>query len=83
MIADILVSGTMWGFMWTFFMLVIVTAVVLSLAGLLRARGSRPPHTSALRILEERYARGEIAREEFLERRAVLLGKGADRSPRG
>ncbi|MDQ3955919.1 MAG: SHOCT domain-containing protein [Actinomycetota bacterium] len=26
----------------------------------------------ALRILEERYARGEIAREEYLERRAVL-----------
>jgi phage shock protein PspC (stress-responsive transcriptional regulator) len=34
-----------------------------------RARASR-----ALRIAEERYARGEIGREEFLERRAVLLG---------
>lgn len=28
--------------------------------------------TNALRILEERYARGEITREEFLERRGVL-----------
>ena len=30
----------------------------------------------ALSILEERYARGEISREEYLERRAVLEGAG-------
>jgi putative membrane protein len=29
---------------------------------------------SAVRLLEERYARGEITREDFLERRAVLGG---------
>jgi putative membrane protein len=34
----------------------------------------RPP---SLGILEERYARGEISREEFLERRSVLLGRPA------
>jgi putative membrane protein len=33
---------------------------------------ARPP---SLTILEERYARGEISREEFLERRSVLLGQ--------
>lgn len=37
----------------------------------LRQRMTRSP---ALELLEERYARGEISREEFLERRAVLLG---------
>jgi putative membrane protein len=30
---------------------------------------------SALRLLEERYARGEITQEDFLERRGVLGGK--------
>jgi uncharacterized membrane protein len=29
---------------------------------------------SAVPLLEERYARGEITREEFLERRTVLAG---------
>jgi putative membrane protein len=36
----------------------------------LQHRFGEPP---ALRLLEERYARGEIPREEFLERRRVLL----------
>lgn len=30
------------------------------------------PRGSALSLLEERYARGEITRDEFLERREVL-----------
>ena len=32
----------------------------------------------AVRLLEERYARGEITREEFLEGRAVLDGTFPD-----
>jgi len=38
-----------------------------------------PQRIPAIRIAEERYARGEISREEFVERRAVLGG----RSPGG
>lgn len=33
-----------------------------------------PARPEALRILEERYARGEIEREEFLQRKADLVG---------
>lgn len=32
-----------------------------------------PARSEALRILEERYARGDIGRDEFLERKADLL----------
>jgi uncharacterized membrane protein len=41
------------------------------------ARASRGP---AVRLLEKSYARGEITREEFLERRAVL-GEGSPGAP--
>jgi hypothetical protein len=46
------------------------------------ARGTQTPARDAggpaVRLLEERYARGEITREEFLERRAVLDGTFPD-----
>jgi putative membrane protein len=50
-------------------------AVVFLLVRLLRRgpAGTRP--SSAVRVLEERYARGEIDRDEFFERRRVLLGE--------
>jgi putative membrane protein len=52
-----------------FWILVIVAIVAL-------IRGSRPAARAsggpAVHLLEERYARGEITREEFLERRTVL-----------
>jgi putative membrane protein len=69
--------GADWGWlpgllMGVFWIAVIVAAVLLLRREVPNIRwpsGSSP----ALRLLEERYARGEITREEFLERRAVLL----------
>lgn len=47
---------------------------ILLVAGIVYALRGRngPPGRSALDILEARYARGEIDREEFLKRRADL-----------
>ena len=35
---------------------------------------STPRHPDGLDVLEERYARGEIKREEYLEKRKDILG---------
>jgi putative membrane protein len=50
---------------------IIVVAVIL-LKGDVPDLRNRFGGSPALRLLEERYALGEISREEFLERRAVL-----------
>jgi uncharacterized membrane protein len=50
---------------------IVVLAVVL-LKGELPRLQDRVGGSPALRLLEERYALGEITREEFRERRAVL-----------
>jgi putative membrane protein len=61
-----------WGFAGPAFWIVVIGLIVLSTRGT-RATG-RDAEGPAVRLLEERYARGEINREEFLERRAVLEG---------
>lgn len=45
-------------------------------------RVRQSPRASALEILEERFARGEIEREDFEERRRILLTGRADRRGR-
>jgi putative membrane protein len=74
MTALLLVPG--WGFMGLAFWILLIGLIVLITRGMpTTARDSRG---SAVRLLEERYARGEITREEFLERRAVLDGTAPD-----
>jgi uncharacterized membrane protein len=65
-----------WGIM-ALVKLAFVIAVVVVVIALLRSKGRTTglPRPHALSVLEERYARGEIAREEFMERRSVLLGE--------
>lgn len=66
------------GFVGIAFWILLIAVIVLL------ARGTRTPAPvsggPAVRLLEERYARGEISREDFLERRTVLGGRSADAS---
>jgi putative membrane protein len=61
-----------WGFMGLAFWIVLIGLFVLIARG--TRTTARDSGGSAVRLLEERYARGEITREEFLERRVVLDG---------
>jgi uncharacterized membrane protein len=60
-------------FMGVAFWIVLIALIVLLV------RGTRTTSTAsggpAVQVLEERYARGEITREGFLERRAALGGR--------
>jgi putative membrane protein len=72
-----------WGIVWGLGMAAFWIAVIALIVVLLRAVGGRADGVggrSALGILEERYARGEITREEFLDRRAVLTDPGAQQT---
>jgi uncharacterized membrane protein len=61
-----------WGFMGIAVWILLIALIVLLV------RWTRPSARNSggpgARLLEERYARGEITREDFLERRAVLGG---------
>jgi uncharacterized membrane protein len=61
-----------WGLTGVAVWIVLIALLVLLVRGMrTTARASGEP---AVRLLEERYARGEITREEFLDRRTVLGG---------
>ncbi|MBA2336744.1 MAG: SHOCT domain-containing protein [Acidimicrobiia bacterium] len=70
----------MWGgsmmAVWLVFAVLLVVGVMMLVRALGErgggGRGSEGSEPSALRILEERYAQGEIDRKEFEERRRTL-----------
>ena len=67
-------NGWGWG-MWLFgvvFLIAILGLVVWAVLSAIRGPGSRSDRRGALDLLDERYARGEIEREDYLERRADL-----------
>jgi putative membrane protein len=79
-LADMWDNG--WGIVWGLMAVAFWIAVIALIVVLVRAAARRPEGVgggSALRMLEERYARGEISRDEFLERRAVLTDTGTQR----
>jgi putative membrane protein len=75
---DGMMDGGMWSwFAWSVLFLVVLAAVVIASIFVIRAmwsRGgtSRESGSRALEILKERFARGEIDRQEFEERRRLL-----------
>jgi putative membrane protein len=59
------------GILWLLFLGVVIAGVVL----LVRSRGDAPTSAggrSAMDLLDERYARGEIDREDYLQRKDDL-----------
>lgn len=67
-------DGGWWGFGMGLGMLLFFALIVVGIVLLLRPAASetRREHDRALEILNERFARGEIDREEYEERRRVL-----------
>lgn len=62
--------GLHMGVFWLLLLGICVAAALAVIRG--RNRGNDSRGNSALRILEERYARGEISKQEFEERRREL-----------
>jgi putative membrane protein len=66
-----------WGFgmglVWLVFLGLIVAGIVLAVRGSWDREDRGPRGRSALEILDERFARGEIDREEYEDRKRVLL----------
>ena len=69
--------GVATGVLW----LVLVMGAIVLLRREVHHSGHWSRTSPALRLLEERYARGEISRDEFLERRAILR-QGPSGEPR-
>ncbi len=67
-----------WGWMMglnAVFWLLLILAVVALVMRAARGPAAAPPRpATGLDVLAERYARGEIPREEYLEKKADLLG---------
>ena len=69
------------GFFWVILLMLAVMAVVWIVRGPWQHAGPHyPPRgergSSGLDILEERYARGELDRDEFLQKKRDILGRG-------
>jgi putative membrane protein len=78
---DGMMDGSMWSWLaWVALFLVVLAAIIIASIFVTRSlwkRGDGSPSSrrdAALDILKERYARGEIDRDEYEERRKVLRG---------
>lgn len=60
------------GIMWIFWILILIALVWFVVFAARQAGDSRKREKTALEILQERYARGEIDRDEFKQKRDDL-----------
>jgi putative membrane protein len=67
-----MMGGFGMGFMWIFWVVIIGVIVALAWSYLGRKKGSEYSGRSALDMLKERYAKGEISREEYEEKKKDL-----------
>ena len=69
-------EGHGWGMAWIWIVgLIIFIAIIVVVVRSVNQnnRPDRTPHKTALDILKERYARGEIDKQEFEERKSNLM----------
>lgn len=66
-----MMSGGMWILGFIFWILILV-GLILLIKYLWEGAGSRGGQESALEVLKKRYARGEISKEEFEEKKKDL-----------
>lgn len=60
---------------WAVVLIAVVGAIVYFVRTMAPGmRGSSAPRSAGLSVLEERYARGEINRDEYLQKKGDLLG---------
>jgi len=69
-----MMGGFGMGFMWIILIIIIIAVILLAKGYFSPAkRESEPKVESALDVLKERYARGEISKEEFEEKKRDLI----------
>jgi putative membrane protein len=61
------------GILWLIFWILIIVGLVLLIKYLWEGGRSRKEQESGLEILKKRYARGEISKEEFEEKKKDLI----------
>jgi len=62
----------LWAIFWLLIWVLVIVGLVLLIRALLEKK--TPVERRAIDILDERYAKGEITREEYIEKRKDILG---------
>ncbi len=67
-----MMGGGIW-ILWLIFWILVIIGLVLLIKYLWESAGAKKGEESALELLKKRYARGEISKEEFEEKKKNLL----------